>query len=89
VAFVCSDMSKTVWFWGEILGLRLTKTIALPDGGQHFFLDGGRGAAIAYFWFPHASKPQPGVSSIDIQKAVMGDFSTAHGTFAWRWFDGI
>lgn len=81
-------MAKTLWFWSEGLGLRLTKTIALPDQGQHFFLDGGNGAALAYFWFPNAPKAEPGVASIDVMKAVQtGDFSTAHGSVnhaAWN-----
>ena len=41
---------------GTGLGLPLTKTIALPDGGQHFFFDVGRGASLAFFWFPRAPR---------------------------------
>ncbi len=87
VAWVCSNMARTVWFWSQGLGLRLTKTIALPDGGQHFFMDGGNGASVAYFWFPNAPKPLPGVSSIDVENATPGNFSTAHGSVnhvAWN-----
>jgi len=88
VAWVCSDMAKTLWFWSEGLGLRLTKTIALPDGGQHFFLDGGNGASVAYFWFPNAPKAHPGIATIDVEKTLQtGDFSTAMGSVnhvAWN-----
>ena len=74
-------MARTLWFWSETLGLRLTKTIALPDGGQHFFLDGGRGASIAYFWFNKVPKSQPGVSTVDIRRMMeTGEFQTAVGS---------
>ena len=74
-------MARTIWFWSETLGLRLTKTIALPDGGQHFFLDGGRGASIAYFWWPNVQKAQPGVSNVSIEKLLTElDFRTAAGS---------
>ncbi|GBG30549.1 Hypothetical Protein FCC1311_067692 [Hondaea fermentalgiana] len=87
VAWVSSDMARTIWFWSEGLGLRLTKTIALPDGGQHFFLDGGNGASVAYFWFPNAPKGQPGLTTIDLSNLASGNFSTAHGSVnhvAWN-----
>ena len=41
VALVCSDMAQTVRFYTGVLGMRVVKTIALPDGGQHFFFDCG------------------------------------------------
>ena len=37
LALVSSDMQRTCEFYGGVLGLRLTKTISLPGGGQHFF----------------------------------------------------
>eukprot|EP00516_Mucochytrium_quahogii_P009771 CAMPEP_0203770616 /NCGR_PEP_ID=MMETSP0099_2-20121227/2928_1 /ASSEMBLY_ACC=CAM_ASM_000209 /TAXON_ID=96639 /ORGANISM=" , Strain NY0313808BC1" /LENGTH=164 /DNA_ID=CAMNT_0050667809 /DNA_START=214 /DNA_END=705 /DNA_ORIENTATION=+ len=80
VAWVSSDMAKTIWFWAEGLGLTLTKTIALPDGGQHFFLDGGRGASIAYFWFPDTAEKIPGVSVVDVHKVNRKDHSTPPGS---------
>eukprot|EP00924_Labyrinthula_sp_SR-Ha-C_P016734 snap_masked-scaffold_6-processed-gene-13.41-mRNA-1 protein AED:0.04 eAED:0.04 QI:0/-1/0/1/-1/1/1/0/208 len=80
VAFVCSDMAKTIWFWSECLGLQLTKTIALPGGGQHFFLDGGRGASIAYFYFPDAPPRAPGIATVDMENIGSGSFSTAVGS---------
>ena len=81
IAWVCSDMARTVHFWNECLGLRLTKTLQLPGNGQHFFLEGGRGAAIAYFYFPNAAKQAPGLGTVDMQRLYeTGQFDTAHGS---------
>lgn len=80
-AWVCQDMDRTVRFWCGVLGLQLTKTIMLPDGGQHFFMSAGRGSSVAYFWFPNAPPSAPAVASVDIEKMyTTGDFSTAHGS---------
>jgi catechol 2,3-dioxygenase-like lactoylglutathione lyase family enzyme len=80
-AWVSSNMARTLWFWCEVLGCQLTKTIQLPDGGQHFFIEGGRGLAIAYFWFPIAPKIAPGVGTVDMEALQRtGSFATAHGS---------
>jgi catechol 2,3-dioxygenase-like lactoylglutathione lyase family enzyme len=50
LALVCRDMAETVAFYTEALGMPLVKTVALPDGGQHFFFDCGGGALLAFFW---------------------------------------
>lgn len=64
VALVCRDMSVTVDFYTRVLGMPLVKTIELPfGGGQHFFFDVGNGDTIAFFWFPDARAPAPGVAS--------------------------
>src|SRR5260370_32262797 len=64
LALVCSDMKRTVEFSTQVLGMRLIKTPALPGGqGQHFFFDMGGGNALAFFWFPDAPEPVPGVSA--------------------------
>jgi len=66
VAMVCSDMAATVRFYTGILGFRLVKTLELPDGGQHFFLDCGdpQGGMIAFFWWPDVAKKRaPGVAN--------------------------
>ena len=53
LALVCEDMDVTVKFYTEVLGMKLTKTINLPDNqGKHFFFDAGGGDALAFFWFP-------------------------------------
>ena len=82
IAWVSSDMARTVWFWCEVLGCRLTKTIELPDGGQHFFIEGGNNLQIAYFYFGKQAKPGvKGVSIIDIERMFQtGEFPTSHGS---------
>ena len=56
-------MHRTTKFCCEVLGLPLVKTIELPDGTQHFFFDMGAGNQLAYFYFPHGPKAQPGESA--------------------------
>ena len=64
LALVCRDMAATVAFYEGTLGMPLVKTIDLPFGlGQHFFFDCGGGDHLAFFWFPDAPEPQPGVSA--------------------------
>ena len=64
LALVCRDMDRTVDFYTNVLGMRLIKTIELPAGmGQHFFFDCGGGDALAFFWFPDAPEPAPGVAA--------------------------
>jgi catechol 2,3-dioxygenase-like lactoylglutathione lyase family enzyme len=57
-------MAATVEFYSGVLGMPLVKTIELPAGlGQHFFFDCGGGDSLAFFWFPDAPEPVPGVSA--------------------------
>ena len=64
LALVCSDMQRTVDFYQGVLGMPLVKTIELPAGmGQHFFFDIGGGDCLAFFWFPDAPPPSPGIAS--------------------------
>lgn len=64
LALVCRDMERTVDFYSNVLGMPLVKTIELPFGlGQHFFFDVGNGDCLAFFWFPDAPEPAPGVAS--------------------------
>ena len=64
LALVCRDMARTVEFYTEVLGMPLVKTIELPFGmGQHFFFDVGNGDCLAFFWFPDAPEPAPGVAA--------------------------
>ncbi len=65
LALVCKDMAETVHFYRDILGMPLQKTIALPDGGQHFFFDCGGGASVAFFWWPEVPARAPGIASVD------------------------
>jgi catechol 2,3-dioxygenase-like lactoylglutathione lyase family enzyme len=64
LALVCRDMAETVEFYSQKLGMPLVKTVALPDGGQHFFFDCGGGALLAFFWWADAAAAAPGVASV-------------------------
>ncbi len=66
LALVCRDMQRTVDFYSGVLGFPLVKTIELPGNmGQHFFFDIGNGDCLAFFNFPDAPEPAPGVASPD------------------------
>jgi catechol 2,3-dioxygenase-like lactoylglutathione lyase family enzyme len=80
IALVCKDMERTVNFYTQTLGLNLTKKIALPDGGQHFFFDIGNGDALAFFWFPQAPEASPGIASVRLDAFQTGNIATAHAS---------
>jgi len=63
LALVCRDMEETVRFYRDVLGMPLIKTVALPDGGQHFFFDCGGGNCVAFFWWPETAGAAPGVAA--------------------------
>ena len=65
LALVCRDMAETQDFYTRILGMPLVKTVALPDGGQHFFFDCGGGALLAFFWWENAPAAAPGIASVE------------------------
>jgi catechol 2,3-dioxygenase-like lactoylglutathione lyase family enzyme len=80
LALVCEDMDVTVKFYSEVLGMKLTKTINLPDGrGKHFFFDAGGDDAIAFFWFPD------GPAKVD--KRALQKISATPGTMNHVAFD--
>jgi catechol 2,3-dioxygenase-like lactoylglutathione lyase family enzyme len=63
IALVCSDMRKTVDFYEGVLGFPLVKTLEFPGGrGQHFFFQVTENDGIAFFWFPDAPGPAPGLA---------------------------
>ena len=64
LALLCRDMEETVAFYAGVLGMPLYKTVALPDGGQHFFFDCGGGDSVAFFWWPDAPPAAPGIASV-------------------------
>lgn len=64
LALVCRDMAETVKFYTEVLDMPLIKTVALPDGGQHFFFDCGGGSSVAFFWWPELPAAAPGIASV-------------------------
>jgi catechol 2,3-dioxygenase-like lactoylglutathione lyase family enzyme len=86
LALVCKDMARTVAFYRDVLGMPLTKTINLPNGGQHFFFDIGNGDSLAFFWFPGAADAAPGQSAPE-HLPTRGDFRSAHGSMNHIAFD--
>ena len=87
LALVCRDMERTVDFYTNVLGLPLVKTIELPfDMGQHFFFDVGNGDSLAFFWFPKAPEPAPGVASPRTLPAD-GELTSAIGSMNHVAFD--
>ncbi|MEZ5178449.1 MAG: VOC family protein [Acidimicrobiales bacterium] len=80
LALVCRDMARTVDFYEGVLGMPLVKTIELPVGlGQHFFFDCGGGDTLAFFWFPDAPEPAPGVSGPGV-RPDRGSLTSAIGS---------
>ncbi len=80
LALVCRDMDRTVDFYSNVLGMRLVKTIQLPEGmGQHFFFDCGGGDCLAFFWFPGAPDGVPGISA-PAARPDKGDLTSAIGS---------
>lgn len=80
LALVCRDMARTVAFYEGVLGMPLVKTIELPVGlGQHFFFDCGGGDTLAFFWFPDAPEPVPGVSGPGV-RPDRGSLTSAIGS---------
>ena len=81
LALVCKDMARTVDFYTNTVGLRLTKGFDLDGYGQHFFFDMGNGSELAFFWFNDAEPAQPGVASVkNIVGSRAGNISSAHGS---------
>ncbi len=81
LALVCKDMEKTVDFYTNKLGMRLTKGFDLEGYGQHFFFDMGNGSELAFFWFRDAPEAQPGVASAGNIVGRQGPtISSAHGS---------
>lgn len=80
VALVCRDMAETVAFYDGVLGMKLAKTLDLPNGrGQHFFFDCGNGNMVAFFWFPNAPEAAPGIASMHRDYLTKGT-QTAHAS---------
>lgn len=87
LALVCKDMARTVDFYTNVLGFPLLKTVELPGGrGQHFFFDIGRGASLAFFWFPEAPESIPGVTHQGFMDSPTGPVS-AHASMNHVAFD--
>ena len=87
LALVCKDMDETVHFYEDIMGMKLVKTLELPNNmGQHFFFDCGNGDSLAFFWFPNAPEAAPGIAS-PVGAPGVGELTTAHGSMNHVAFD--
>lgn len=86
LALVSSDMSRTVDFYTNVLGMPLVKTLEIPGGAQHFFFDCGNGNSLAFFWFPNAPEAAPGVAAAAAMPGG-GDIVSAHGSMNHVAFD--
>ena len=84
LALVCRDMAETVEFYTKALGMPLVKTVALPDGGQHFFFDCGGDTLLAFFWWPDSPPAAPGIASV---KAFPSEPKSAVGSMNHVAFD--
>lgn len=81
LALVSSDMARTVDFYTNVLGMKLTKGFDLGGGyGQHFFFDMGGGSELAFFWFNDAAGAQPGIASAAHLVGQGGTISSGHGS---------
>ncbi len=88
LALVCRDMAATVAWYEDVLGMKLVKTLELPGGGQHFFLDMGNGRdGIAFFWFPDAPEGSPGITHQHNGVTAIGTMNHLAFDFAPERFD--
>jgi len=80
LALVCRDMDRTVDFYTNVLGMPLVRTITLPaDMGTHFFFDCGGGDCLAFFCFPDAPEPAPGIA-MPKARPDQGELTSAIGS---------
>ena len=61
LALVCKDMARTVDFYTNKLGLRLTKGFDLEGYGQHFFLIWAMAVSWPSFGSTMLNPPSPGL----------------------------
>ena len=87
LALVSSDMERTCRFYGGVMGMKLTKTIDLPGGGQHFFFDFNSSnmnhpSSMAFFWFGDKAPPASPGSSAPSMKQLLetGQHPSAQGS---------
>ncbi|GAB2631284.1 VOC family protein [Prescottella soli] len=80
LALVCQDMERTVDFYTNVLGMKLSMTLSLPGGGQHFFFDMGGGQFIAFFWFADAAPHAPGIAAPAAIPGIGKEIASAHGS---------
>ena len=81
LALVCSDMDRTVRFYTEVLGMKLTAKLSIKGGAKHFFFDMGGDNQLAFFWFPEAPAAQPGIGNAGISQFTSAHASMHHVAF--------
>jgi len=68
LALICSDLERTIAFYAEVLGMRLTQIVQNRDEptSTHIFFDMGGGNQLAFFDFPEsgAGRTVRGVGSM-------------------------
>jgi catechol 2,3-dioxygenase-like lactoylglutathione lyase family enzyme len=68
LALICSELERTIAFYTEVLGMRLTRILKNRDEptSTHIFLDMGGGNQLAFFDFPEkgAGRTARGVGSM-------------------------
>jgi catechol 2,3-dioxygenase-like lactoylglutathione lyase family enzyme len=60
LALVVKDMTETMSFYTEILGLPLVRSRELADGGQQAFFEITENTIISAIWYPEAPPLEPG-----------------------------
>ena len=68
LALICADVSRTIEFYTEVVGMTLNKIVPNRDepSSTHIFLDMGGGNFLAFFDFPNKgpTKTQRGIGSM-------------------------
>ena len=65
LALICSELERTIEFYTQVLGMRLTRIVQNRDEptSTHIFLDMGGGNQLAFFDFPEKG-PAPTVRGV-------------------------
>jgi glyoxylase I family protein len=91
LALICSELDRTIRFYTEVLGMRLTRIVQNRDEptSTHIFFDMGGGNQLAFFDFPEkgAAPSVRGVGSMhhvalktqpDQMRAILGRLDERH-----------
>ncbi|MBI2311540.1 MAG: VOC family protein [Betaproteobacteria bacterium] len=73
LAFATPDMEVTVWFWRDLLGMRLVYATGHPGYRQYFF-EVSQNDLIAFFEWPEVEKPKRHTHGLPVK----GPFSFDH-----------
>src|SRR5690242_6432730 len=65
LALICSELERTIGFYTEVLGMRLTRIVQNRDEptSTHIFFDMGGGNQLAFFDFPEKG-PAPTIRGV-------------------------